>query len=325
MQATDQFYKEFHSLDYVLKKAGNILIISHTFPDPDTAGSAVALSKFIKSHYEKESTLTCFDDFPEFLKPLLGNVKFNHPEEIDLKKFDVVIGCDSVERGMNRIADDLSKNCITVAIDHHPDINIETDIKIIDPNYAATCEALYDFFNYLRGKINKNIATALLTGIVGDTGAFQHSNTSAHVLAISSDLVNAGAPIAKIIDHTFANKKIDTLKFWGKAIEKTKFFTESGLAVTAITQEDINSQGVAPESTSDIANILTTIPGIKVAVIISQITPNTIKGSLRTEKHANINVSKIAQTLGGGGHKLASGFEMSGRIIVSENGDWEIV
>ena len=110
--------------------------------------------------------------------------------------------------------------------------------------------------------------------------------------------MSAGASIAKIIDHTFANKKIDTLKFWGKAIEKTKFFTESGLAVTAITQDDINTQGTSPESTSDIANILTTIPGIKVALIISQIKPDSIKGSLRAEKSSNINVSKIAQTLG---------------------------
>ncbi|MCK4636082.1 MAG: bifunctional oligoribonuclease/PAP phosphatase NrnA [Candidatus Moranbacteria bacterium] len=325
MQITDQFYKEFHSLNYVLKKAKNILIIAHSFPDSDATGSAVAFSNFIKNHYQKESTLACFDEFPEFLKPILGDIKFNHPEEINLKKFDIVIGCDSVERGMDRIINKLSDNCITVAIDHHPDINLEVDIKIIDPIYAATCEILYNFFHSLRGKIDKKIATALLTGIVGDTGAFQHSNTSANVLAISSDLVNAGASIAKIIDHSFANKKIDTLKFWGKAIEKTKFFTESGLAVTAITQEDIDTQGSTPESTSDIANILTTIPGIKVAVIISQIKPNIIKGSLRTEKHANVNVSKIAQTLGGGGHKLASGFEMSGKIIISKNGDWQIV
>lgn len=325
MQSINKFYKEFNSLDYVLRKAKNILIIAHSFPDPDTAGSAVALSEFIKSHYQKKSTLACFDDFPEFLKPVLGNTKLAHPDEINFKKFDVVIGCDSVERGMNRIIDDLSENCITVAIDHHPDLNLETDIQIVDPNFAATCEALYYFFQTVRGKINKKIANALLAGIVGDTGAFQHPNTSANILAISSDLVSAGASIAKIIDYTFANKKIDTLKFWGKAIEKTKFFTESGLAVTAITQEDINTQGTSPESTSDIANILTTIPGIKVALIISQIKPNSIKGSLRAEKSSNINVSKIAQTLGGGGHKLASGFEIPGRIVVGENGDWTIV
>lgn len=325
MNIQNQFYKEFQSLDYVLKKAKNILIIAHTFPDPDAIGSSVALSEFIKNHYQKKTTLSCFDKFPKSLTPIFGEVTFNNPKNIKLNKFDVVIGCDSVERGMSQIIDSLNDNCITIAIDHHSDINFKVDIKMIDSNYAATCEILYNFFQFLRGKINKKIATALLAGIMEDTGSFQHQNTSAQVLAIASTLINSGASIAKIANCIFANKKIDTLNFLGEAIERTKFYTENGLAITAITQEDISNKESIPEGTKDIANILTTIPGIKMALIIVQIKPNRVKGSLRTEKEAKINVSEIAKTLGGGGHELASGFEMSGKIIVSSNNHWKIV
>jgi phosphoesterase RecJ-like protein len=320
-----QFYKEFYLLDQIIKKARKILIVAHSSPDADTTGSVLALSEFIETNYQKESQITCFDEFPNYLKIILGNISFQLPQKINLADFDLVIGCDSVERGMSKIVSQISQKTITIAIDHHPDINLKTDLRIIDSNYSSTCEVLYDFFKFTRGKINKKIATSLLTGIVGDTGAFQHSNTTAKVLATSSDLVNYGASLSKIIDFSFSNKKIDTLKFWGKAIERTKFFIESGLAVTAITQDDIDSQGTLPENMSDIANILTTIPGIKVALIIHQIKPNLIKGSLRTEKKAQVNVSEIAQTLGGGGHKLASGFEMTGKIILGENGNWQVI
>lgn len=319
-----QFYKEFYLLDQIIKKARKILIVAHSSPDADTTGSVLALSEFIEINYQKEIQITCFDEFPNYLKTILGNFSFQLPEKINLADFDLVIGCDSVDRGMNKIVSQISQKTITIAIDHHPDINLKIDLRIIDPNYSSTCEVLYDFFKFTRGKINKKIATSLLTGIVGDTGAFQHSNTTAKVLATSSDLVNYGASLSKIIEFSFT-KKIDTLKFWGKAIERTKFFTETGLAVTAITQDDIESQGVLPENMSDIANILTTIPGIKVALIIHQIKPNLIKGSLRTEKSAQVNVSEIAQTLGGGGHKLASGFEMAGKIILEENGNWQVI
>jgi phosphoesterase RecJ-like protein len=325
MKTANQFYTEFQSLNYVLKKAQNILIIAHTYPDPDAVGSSLALMEFVKTHYKKKSTLACFDEFPEFLTPLFGEIKFHNPQNLKLEEFDVIIGCDSVERGLNKIMGKLNFTCLTVAIDHHPNLKLKTDIQIIEAEYSSTCEIIYNFIQFLRGKITPKIATALLTGIVGDTGAFQHSNTSAEVLSISSNLVNLGANLPKIISIAHADKEIDTLNFWGKAIERTKFYTKNGIAVTAITQEDADAYGDLPKNPSDIASILTTIPDIKMALIISQITPNRIKGSLRAEKEAEINVSKIAKTLGGGGHELASGFEMPGKIIVDENNNWKII
>lgn len=320
-----QFYKEFNSLEYLIKRAKNILIIAHSMPDADTLGSTLALSEFIKINYKKNIQLTCFNQMPDYLNSILGKIDFFHPDNLDLKSFDLVIGCDSVQRGMDKIIKKISKKALTIAIDHHPDINLKTDLEIIDANFSSVCEILYNFFKFTRGEINRKIATYLLTGIVGDTGAFQHSNTSSKVLSASSELVNLGAPLSKIINLSFSNKKFDTLKLWGKAIERTRFFSKSGLAVTAITQEDMDNQGKTIESASDIANILTTIPGIKVALIISQIKPNQIKGSLRTEEKHNINVSEIAKTLGGGGHTLASGFEINGKIILNKSGNWMVI
>jgi phosphoesterase RecJ-like protein len=76
---------------------------------------------------------------------------------------------------------------------------------------------------------------------------------------------------------------------------------------------------------SNVASMLATVPSVRAAMVIYQADDNTIKGSLRAEKHGNIDVSAIAHTLGGGGHKLASGFSIAGKIVPVGESGWKIV
>lgn len=308
-----------------MHNAQAIVLVPHRNPDLDAAGSVVALHHFIKKHYKKKVVIASYDPLPESMKEIMPEVAFVHPDTIDLVEFDVAIGCDSVERGFDLVMQKVRDDCVTVSIDHHHDIVLETDVQIIGGTYAATCEILYRFFNHVNKSIDKNTATALLAGIIGDTGAFQHANTSAEVLQMSADLIKHGASITKIISTLFANRKIETLNLWGKALERTKFYEESGLAVTAITEDGLAGYIANSAEFSNIASMLTTVPKVKVALIIYQADKNMVKGSLRAEKHANIDVSAIAHTLGGGGHKLASGFSIPGRIETTSDGGWKIV
>ena len=327
MPQKKRFYKEFNTLDYVLKNARAVLLVPHVNPDLDAAGSVVALYLFLKKHYKKKNVvIACFDPMPDSMGDIMSDISFVHPNKIDIAAFDVIIGCDSVERGFDKIIADASEECVTVTIDHHHDITLESDLQIIDSGYAAACEILYNFFVHCNGKpFSKGIATALLAGIIGDTGAFQHANTSAEILSMSADLIKDGASITKIISTLFANRKIETLNLWGKALEQTKFYPETGLAVTAITENNMMGHMANSAEVSNIASMLTTVPTVKAALIVYQSDKDTIKGSIRAEKHANIDVSAIAHTLGGGGHPLASGFSIPGRIEVNGDGGWRIV
>lgn len=325
MQVKQQFYKEFNTFDYILRQARSIVLVPHNNPDLDAAGSVVALAGFIRTQYKKDVTIACYDVLPESLKEIMGGVVFVHPEKLDLTSFDVAIGCDSVERGFDRVVKGLGEECVTVIIDHHHDIELKADLRLVDGSYAATCEILYNFFIHTNREFGKGIATALLAGIIGDTGAFQHANTTAEILQLSADLIKRGASITKIISTLFANRKIETLNLWGKALEKTKFYERSGLAVTAITEDNIAGHVINGAEISNIASMLTTVPSVKVALIVYQADKNTVKGSLRAEKHANIDVSAIAHTIGGGGHPLASGFSLPGHLESTSDGGWRVV
>jgi phosphoesterase RecJ-like protein len=317
-----KFSKEFHTLNYAIKESEKILLFAHSGPDGDTIGSILALRKYIKS-LGKTADIACFDPFPDFLKNIYPD-HFNYPDHLELSQYKLIIAADSVERGFSKIKDSLDENQVIALIDHHPDIALKGDINIIDPNYSSVCEIIYDFFEFNKIEISREAASSLLLGILWDTGSFQHANTTPRVMKISSELMKKGAPLKKIVNLIFVNKNIATLKLWGKAFSKAKINPANGMIVSVLTKKELEECQAGNEDISQVAGILNTVPGAKFALILSERAGGIIKGSLRSDPYKNIDVNKIAAQLGGGGHKLASGFEIKGKIIETENG-WKII
>lgn len=316
------FGKEFKTLQFVIDKAESILLVAHKRPDPDTVGANLALKYYLES-IGKKTTIVCYDPFPESLGNLFHET-FYHPDQIDLSTFDAVIAADSVDRGFHLFADRFDERQVIVLIDHHPDISLQGDIVMIDPKYSSSCELIYLFFTHIQARISKDVATALLTGILFDTGNFQHSSVSPQVMDIASRLMKLGAPLTKISNTIFTNKNVSAMKLWGKALEKAKFVPQSGLLVTAVTQYDIDECEATSDDIYQVASILSTVPEARYALVLSERDTETVRGSLRASEHHGVDVSAIAHGLGGGGHKLASGFEVKGKIVETAEG-WHVM
>ena len=316
------FSVEFNTLTYVIEKSQRVLLFAHSGPDGDTTGSVLAMKEYLLS-IGKHADIACTDPIPSFLETLTNHT-FEFPAHLDLSSYDAVIACDSVERGYQSIISDLPKKTVTVIIDHHPDIEITADVIIIDSKCSSACEIIYEYFTSQNIPISKTIATYLMIGVLSDTGNFQHANTSTRVMEISSDLMKKGATFSKIIEATFANKKLSTLKLWGIAFEKAKINPKNGLITTVLTKHDIEECNASTDDIGQVASILNTVPGTKFSLVLSERDKGTIKGSLRSEQYKGVDVSEIAHMFGGGGHKLASGFEVKGKIVETESG-WEII
>ena len=315
------FAQEFKSLNFVIQEASDILLFAHSQPDGDTVGSVLALREYIKS-LGKNVTIACFDPFPDYFKSFSPDY-FNFPNNLDISKYKLIIATDSVERGFHKIKKQIKSEQVVALIDHHPDITIRYDINIIDPQYSSACEIIYNFFEANQIKITRPIATFILLGILGDTGMFQHANTTPRVMEIASYLMKKGAPMAKMVHNAFAHKNMATLKLWGKAFSKAKINPQNGMIVSVITQQEIKNCQAKTEDIAQVANILNTVPGTKFSLVLSERGDGIIKGSLRSEKYKGTDVSKIAAQFGGGGHKLASGFEIKGQLKETATG-WEI-
>lgn len=316
------FAEEFNTLNYVIKESDDILLFAHSHPDGDTTGSVLALKEHIRN-LGKNVDVACLDPFPSHLEKIISE-RFEFPAHLDLAKYKLVIACDSVERGFDKIAEKFSENQIIALIDHHPDITMSRDINIIDAKASSVCELVYRFFIFNKIEITRMMATYLMLGILGDTGMFQHSNTTPAILEIASNLMKKGAPITKIVRTAFSNKDICTLKLWGIAFERAKINPENGMIISVLTKNDIEQCKASTEDIAQVANILNTVPGTKFSLILSERGDGTVKGSMRSEEYKDTDVSKIAAQFGGGGHKLASGFEVKGKIVETE-GSWKII
>jgi phosphoesterase RecJ-like protein len=141
---------------------------------------------------------------------------------------------------------------------------------------------------------------------------------------IASALMKKGAPLDRIVDTIFTNKSIPALRLWGKAFERSIFNEKNGMLVTAVTKQDIEECRASIEDIYNVTSILSTVPEAKFALMLSERDHETVRASLRSMEHHNIDVSAIAHQFGGGGHRLSSGFEIPGKITKTPTG-WVVV
>ena len=165
--------------------------------------------------------------------------------------------------------------------------------------------------------IDEDIATALLTGIITDTGSFQNANTTPKSLTCAAQLVAAGGRQQEIIRHVFKTKPLSTLKLWGKILEKVRLDADSRFLWSKISRADFIESGASDTETSGVIDeLLKSAPEIDFALLLVE-RADGLHGSLRAVA-AGVDVSAIAKLFGGGGHEAAAAFQIAGATLEKE-------
>ncbi|MFA6295880.1 MAG: bifunctional oligoribonuclease/PAP phosphatase NrnA [Patescibacteria group bacterium] len=307
---------------YLIKKAENILIICHRKPDADTIGSALALGDILEKQ-NKKIEYACQDQIPSKFFFLKNADKIKKIDEI-LKNFInykllITLDCGSFEQtGLHNFFSINEFKTPIINIDHHHDNPHYGKLNIIEANASSTSEIVHNFLLKMNVDLDKNISTSLLNGIFGDTDSFKNPNTSHDTLKTTSDLLASGANLKEITKNTLQDKSLSTLRLWGKILSDIKKNKKLGIVYAVITKKDLQECNAKSEDLEGIANFLNSIPDVKASLVLSENEKGEIKGSFRT-LHDHIDVSKLARSLGGGGHKKAAGFTLPGRLIKEDN------
>jgi len=311
-------------LKELLTQSQRILLVTHQDPDGDALGSMVALA-LVFSQMGKEVYPVLSAQVPSCFLFLEGiNLLQKGPE----RDSDLLIVLDHAESRRSEMGLEILKLMSqkrSVLIDHHPkgDLWDIAHLNFANPLAASTTEILYFLFQSLKIPINHHVATALLTGLLTDTNIFCNSNTTALSFRIAAHLVSLGAKRGEIIRHVFGDKNSDVLRLWGRAFSRLRYNKKYSLLVTFLKSEDFLECGVPEEAASGIVNFLNlNLFGPSLVLLLVERT-GKIKGSLRTQKE-NLDLSQLAQILGGGGHKKAAGFELEGQLK-SEKGNVFVV
>ncbi|WP_077853585.1 DHH family phosphoesterase, partial [Clostridium beijerinckii] len=294
-------------------KSKRIGLSFHTSPDGDAIGSTLALLNALR-HLGKDSYIISRDvisdnlSFLSFANEIDGNT-LEPKEGTDLV---MILDCGNVER----ISADLSnyKGKI-INIDHHISNEEYGFINYVDVSAAATCEISYllakelgiDFNN--KTDVEINIGNAVYTGIVTDTGSFRHSNVTKRTHKIVSELIELGVNNSKVHSNLFDNKPFEKVKLMGCVLSNIELALENKVAVLEIPKGMLEEFNLKNTDTSDIISVGLGIKGVEVSMLLKEV-EDGVKGSLRSKN--DVDVRKVAEVYGGGGHIKAAGVMQKG-------------
>jgi phosphoesterase RecJ-like protein len=138
-----------------------------------------------------------------------------------------------------------------------------------------------------------------------DTGWFRHPNTTARTLSLAAQLVEAGANPTEIYEDLNERNTLGRQRLAGLVLSRLTLAAEGRIAHTAIYIGDYESTGAVPQDSEDMVNFTRSIDGVEVGLFFMEQPSGGTKISLRSRQR--VDVARIAETFGGGGHRLASG------------------
>lgn len=294
----------------VCKGANSIGISAHIRPDGDAIGSCLALYHYLRNMLPEVSVKVFLEIPPACFAKMegIGEIDSLFPEQ---EPFDVFFALD-VAKEESRMGASYkyaeTAKCV-VNIDHHiSNKSGSGDINFVLPEAAATCEVLFGLME--EEWMDAKVAEALYVGIIHDCGVFQYSNTSARTMEIGSKLIAYGFPFHELIEETFYQKTYLQNQLLGRALLESIRIMDGRVIVSCLDRRTIGFYESVTQDYEGIVNQLRNTKGVDCAIFMYEFNPMTFKVSLRSNE--KVDVSKVAEFFGGGGHKRAAGFTLNG-------------
>ena len=295
-------------LTEMVKSAESIAIGGHVRPDGDCVGSCLGVYLYLKKHFPDKQIHVYLESIPEVFQFLKGSEDILHeiPED---KIYDLFILLDCGDAQRLGFSAPLYENAKTsFCIDHHVSNQAFATKNYIEPEASSTCELVYHLLG--SDQISEEIAECLYVGIVHDTGVFRHSCTHPSTMCVAADLMEKGIDFTKIITETFDEKTFAQNQIMGYALVNAIQFLEGRGVASYVDLEKMAEYRVETKQLDGIVNQLKLTKGADLAVFMYELEKGFYKVSLRSTEA--VDVSRLSQIFGGGGHARAAGFSISG-------------
>lgn len=296
-----------------IRGASQLALACHVGPDGDALGSMLGLA-IAASNAGKQAVASFGSPFvvppslaflpTEFLVP-----PGDFPKEPEVM---VVLDVGSAAR-LGELASNAAAAGKVVVIDHHVTNEGFGDVPVVDPTAAATGELVFDILGVLGWEVTAEVAQCLHTALVTDTGRFQYSNTTPRTLEIASALIAAGADASVIGRHVYDEAPFGYLKAAGLAMARAELDPELRVVSTIVTHEDLRNSGISWAETENLIDLLRLAVEADTAVLVKGHSDGSVKVSMRSR--GDTDVGSLAAAMGGGGHRLASGFTIDGDVL----------
>jgi phosphoesterase RecJ-like protein len=293
----------------LLRKRDSFVITSHIRPDGDAIGSSLGLMHLLEG-MGKQAAVVFVDEIPpnfHFL-PGVDRISSRFPKA----DAAIFLECDSIGRcSIDRAEFDKAQPMLTINIDHHRTGREFADFNWIDPEAPAVGAMVYDLVVASGVTITTPMADCLYAALLTDTGSFNFSGTGASTFAMAERLILSGTNASDIARAIYSCNPASKVRLLGIALSNLQI--DEAVCWSYVTVEEMERVAASVEDCEGVANHLIGIAGIEAAVFLREL-PDQAQFRLSLRSRGNVDVSKVAEMFGGGGHQSASGCSMDGSL-----------
>ncbi len=302
-----------------LNKCSRVLIASHANPDGDAVGSLLAMGLGMRA-LEKTVTLYNESSIPAVYRFLpcvdLVTRRLGSMSDYDIA---VIVDCGNLGR-IGEAASVVGAAPCILNIDHHATNTNFGDLTLIDTSACASAEIVHRLIKAMNVPMDADMATALYTGILTDTGSFRFSNTNRAAFSICEEMVGLGVNPFVVAQYVYGKYSLGRIKLLNMALDSIEISRDGKLSMMALTQRMLEETDTRTEDIDGLINYARRIEDVMVAVLIQERKNGARAGEDRRSYHVSlrsdgsVDVAAIAAAFGGGGHSSAAGFNVESTL-----------
>ena len=290
----------------LIEAKNRFAITAHLRPDGDSLGSSLGLYWLLRA-LDKDVEVIMRDPVPHTYRNLPGarDVRVT-PTADDSYDGVFVIECSDVARpGLLNL-----EKQFVVNIDHHATTEHFGKINWIDSTAAACGEMIYNLAKALGVRVTREIAECCYTALITDTGSFHYSNTTERTFKVASELLRTGVKPAKTAEAVFASYPWSRIQLMGAVLSTARRDSTGHVALLRHSMEMQHSAAASDEDADGFVNYPLTVGEVESVAMLKECEPGVYRTSLRSK--GEVNVAKVAELFGGGGHRNAAGCTLRG-------------
>ena len=294
-----------------LRQADRFLLTTHENPDGDALGSLLAMH-WVLEQLGKDSVMYMSpDEFPlshEYRHMTFEGLLGAPPDDVDDRTV-VFLDCGNIDR--MPVAFLQREGVHILNIDHHHDNTCFGTVNLVVAEASCTAEIVFGLARELGAEITSRIADALYVGLVTDTGRFMYENTSPAAHRMAADLIEAGVDTHRVYRRLFEDLPFRRLELLTRALQGVARYDDGSITMAMLARQDYEQTGALETDSEGVVDHLRAVEGTKVAVLVRELLADDRRGRRKVSLRATdgeVDVSLIARSFGGGGHRQAAGF-----------------
>jgi phosphoesterase RecJ-like protein len=279
------------------------VIVSHVRPDGDAYGSTLGLALALRAR-GKDVRVLNQDGLSPLFEFLPGSEGLREkPVAPEPDRIIIAVDCADQKR-LGAIFDSWQR-APDVNIDHHVSNPGYAKINLVDAESPATAQVLFTIFSALKWLLTPGIAANLYVGLMTDTGSFRYRQTTAETFEVAAHLVRAGADPTDLAEACYHSFRAERLLLVSEVLNGIHFANQNRVAWFALTPEMYARSGAIPDESEGLIEYLQAVKTVECAFLLESLPDGLTRASMRSR--GTVDVQKICQEFGGGGHRLAAG------------------